>query len=341
MENIQKHYEENLMKERNEELEKDSDLINRFISYCNSIGINIQKKDIDYVQAIGIIAEFPKIVSLLNPKLIADKENLTNTKILEKELSKKHFEGYYFGENFMVMASNYFRRGYSKHANFAPNFLKKFWKYNQPNNDIFLSIEEDRVRINVDNRMNMEFDTWFGAKFQKDIENIPDGIVKMHTPLNLTNFEIDFLFGGNYSLDIYWYTKNEQNRKIKVFQSEEFKIDDKKVKIDSIEYYPVRYVHAEYDIEKKCFRHFDGAIHFYLRNEYFQRRDSDLNFNQKSDYQIKTLSKKLFKINGEITIDDWIELCSQFMTENPLVFEYFEGHYPANIQDMLKKLNKI
>ncbi len=338
MKDIQKLYVENLMKEKNKELENNSDLINSFISHCNSIGINIQKKNIDYIQAIGIVAEYPKIVSLLNTKLIADKEDLINTKILEKELSKKNFKGYYYGENYLVMASNYFRRGHSKYSNFAPQFLDKFWEYKSPKNEVFLSIEEDRVRINVDNRMYMEFDTWFGAKFKRDIENIPDGIVKMHTPLTLSNFEVDFLFGGNYSLDIYWYTKTEDNKKIKVFQSEEFRTEDTKIKINSIDYYPVRYVHAEYDVEKKCFRHFDGAIHFYLEDEYFRRRDSDFNFNQKSDYKLKTLSKKLFKINGEIMIDDWIELSSQFMTKNPLVFEYFEGHYPENVQDYLEKM---
>lgn len=338
---LQKRYEESLMEEKNIELDKNSDLIKNFISHCKSIGINIEKSNIDYIQTIGIVAEYANIVSLLNSKLIPDKEGLLNTKTLEEELTKKNFEGYYYAHNYMVMASNYYRRGYSKFANFAPRFIEKFWKYNQSDNDLFLSIEEDRVRINVDNRMYMEFDTWFGASFKRDIENIPDGTVKMHSPLTLSDFELDFFFGGNYSLDIYWYTKIEGNKKIKVFQSEEFKTADKKITLNSIVYYPVRYVHAEYDIEKKCFRHFDGAIHFYLESEYYQRRDSDFNFNQKSDFKLKTLSKKLFKINGNISVEDWIELSSQFMTKNPLVFEYFEGHYPENIQDMLEKLHKI
>lgn len=37
----------------------------------------------------------------------------------------------------------------------------------------------DRVRINVNDSAYIEMDTWYGAKFNKDISQIQDGISKL------------------------------------------------------------------------------------------------------------------------------------------------------------------
>ena len=81
-------------------------------------------------------------------------------------------------------------------------------------------------------------------------------------------------------------------------------------------------------------------MHLYTEDEYFARRDSDFNYNSKNNTQIKTDSEKLFKMNGEILVDTWVEFTSQFLTGNPLVFEYFEGYYPENISEMLEAVRK-
>ncbi|WP_312176728.1 hypothetical protein [Chryseobacterium sp.] len=330
--------------EKSAELTQNSALIDQFIAYCKTFDINISAGNIDYIRPIGIIAEFPNIVRSLNPKIVPDKEGLINTKTLETEFAKKQFAGYYSNSNFMIMASHLFRRSYSKNANFAPQFLEVFWKMDQSGNDAFLAIDPDRVRINVDNRMYMEFDTWYGAKFKNSIQDITDGVVKLRPPEGLDNFQLNFLFAGSYSLDILWYSTAEKNdgiqEKIKVFQSEEFKTEDHYIWLDNVKYYPVRYVHAEFDLQNNHFRHFDGAIHFYTEDEYLYRRDSDLNFNHKNDFKLKTLSKKLFKINGSISIDDWITLTSQFMSQNPLVNEYFEGELPQDVLDIINAMQK-
>ncbi|GEJ47598.1 hypothetical protein [Chryseobacterium sp. ON_d1] len=343
-EEINKKLLQKMKDDKKTELAQNSVLIDQFIAHCKTLGINISLSNIDYIQSIGIIAEFPDLVRLLNHDMVPDKEGLINTKTLEAQFSKKQFEGYYYGSNFMVMANHLFRRGYSKNANFAPEFLDFFWKLEQPSNDTYIAIDPDRVRINVDSRMYMEYDTWYGAKFKKSIHEISDGVVKLRPPAELTDFYLDFLFAGSYSLDILWYSTieniNDIQKKIKVFQSEEFKTDNHFLWIDKEKYYPVRYVHAEFDVQENHFRHFDGAIHFYTEEEYIQRRDSDLNFNNKNNFKLKTQSQKLFKINGSVSIDDWISLTSQFMSQNPLVNEYFEGELPQKVTEILSALKK-
>lgn len=334
-EDILKRYRQQLLEEKEEELNKNSTIIQSFIDYCKSKQIKLTRKNFDYVQTIGIVAMFPNLVHLLNDKILLDKEELVEVNALEREYKKVHFvSGYYYSDNYMVMAHPYFRRGHYENNNFAPRFIEIFWDYNKENIQKYIAIDSDRVRINVDNRMYMEFDTWYGAKFKKTINNIEDGIVKLRPPLGLEPFEIGFFFGNTYSLDIKWSSKNE----IKTFQLEEFKEDSSELIKNDTKYFPVKYLHAEFDVNEGTFRHFDGAIHFYTKDEYYQRRESDFNYNSKNSSQLKTRSQKLFKVNGQVSINDWIELVSHFLTGNPLIFEYFEGKLPDNILDIVEKL---
>lgn len=84
----------------------------------------------------------------------------------------------------------------------------------------------------------------------------------------------------------------------------------------------------------KCTRHDITS------EEYYSRRDADFNYNAKNDRKIKTASEKLFKFNGKISVDNWIEYSSHFMTANPLVHEYFEGSYPEHISEIVEAVRK-
>ncbi len=330
-----KKYKQHLLEEKNKELADNSSLINDFIVLCGEKGLQLNDSNFDYVPTIGLVAKYPNIVSLLDERIQPDKEELISYNFLESEFVLKPFaSGYFYSDKFMLMAHSFFRRGYYHGNNFSPRFIDTFWQYPVKDNDRYIALDMDRVRINVDDSMYMELDTWYGAKFNKNPEEIEDGIVKLRPPLDLESFEIEFLFGDTYSLDIKWYTKDN----IKVFQAEEFKAENNTVEQNEETYYPARYIHSEYDITKKEFRHFDGAIHFYTEEEYFQRRDSDFNYNDKNDLKVKTASKKIFKINGSVSMSDWIELTSHFLTGNPLVFEYFEGKLPDRIIETVQEL---
>lgn len=328
-------YKKFLIEEQERELQDNSELIQNFLQYCKKKKIPISEKNIEYIPTIGIVANYPNLVNLLNNKIQVDKEELVSFDVLEKEFTKQRFaSGYLISEMYMAMANSYFRRGHYEKNAFAPRFIELYWNYSSSKNDKYISLDFDRVRINVDNRMLIELDTWYGAKFEENISDIEDGIVKLTPPLDLEKFDIKLFFNDVHSLNIKWYTKEN----IKVFQAEEFKQETEKIIKNGIEYYPAKYIHAEFDKLTGTFRHFDGAIHFYTENEYLQRRETDFNHNDKSDLQIKTLSQKLFKVNGEIEIKDWVELTSHFLTGNPLILEYFEGKLPDRIIEIISKL---
>jgi hypothetical protein len=331
----QRNYLQAMKREEKEELEKNAGVIHSFKQLVKTSGVDLIDDNFKYVRTIGVIATYPNLVEILCSDFQKDKEGLVDFKLLNSLYEKKQFaDGFLYSQNFMLIAHPYFRRGFYETANFAPNFIHLFWDLNDVGIDTFISLDYDRVRINIDSSMYMEKDTWYGANFSKDIATITDGITKLRPPLGVDGLITRTFFPDSYSLDIMWETKNE----IKSFQAEEFNNENIKVNIKGIDFHPVRYVHAEFDLKTNNFRHFDGAIHFYTDEEYFARRDSDFNYNSKNSVQIKSYSEKLFKMNGKVTADMWIEFTSHFFTGNYLIFEYFEGKYPDWLSEDIEKV---
>ncbi|WP_324719911.1 hypothetical protein [Salinimicrobium sp. HB62] len=335
MSEIKERYLKAQIEERKKQLENHSKTIDDFIKRCSKIGLKLTGENFNYIQTIGIVATYPDLLFHLKPELEKVDEDLIECKSLEQHFEKKVFNsGMLYSDKFIAMAHPYFRRGMSEFANFAPRFIDLYWKFKDDKVKAYIALDANRVRIDVDDSAYLELDTWYGASFKKRIEEIPNGVVKIRPPAELDEMDISLFFNEAYSLDIKWTEKNG----IKTFQAEEFKTDKVTINIDEIEYFPVRYIHAEYDIKNKIFRHFDGAIHLYEKDEYYQRRDSDLNFNEKIKIHLKAKTYKLFKMNENISVETWITYTSHFCTGNPLVFEYFEGKYPERIQKIIDNI---
>lgn len=335
LEDAVKRYDEQKRDEERRELSKNVDNIERIKKLCAKKGVQLSQNNFRYIYTIGTVAIYPNLLTILNPEIKKDKEGLVNFDLLNKHYINKGIgSGFLFDKDYMIMAHPYFRRGFFENSNFAPRFINLFWGLKNPQMDLYIALDFNRVRINVDNLMYHELDTWFGAQFNREIHLIPDNSSKLRPPLEIDNSLISFFFNDAYSLDILWETKDG----IKSFQAEEFKTEKVKIKIGNLEFFPVRYIHAEFDLKKGQFRHFDGAIHLYDESEYFQRRDSDFNYNSKNSHQIKSNSEKLFKMNGMVDIDTWILYTSHFFTGNPLIIEYFEGKYPEHVSDMIEKV---
>lgn len=338
MSEIRKNYLLHLKEEEKKELKENEKIITDFIAFAKARGIEVTNQHFKYIQKVGVVVSYENILIKLNEDIILDKDNLIDYKLLCSKYQKKGFaKGYLYADNYIAMASPFFRRGYYLENGFEPRFIEKFWDISSEDYDeLKICLDHNNLRVNVNNRMTLEFDTWYGAKFDKNIENISDQPIKLRPSPDFDDIDLSFFFADAYSLDIKWTTA----KNIKTFQAEEFKIEKIKIEIENEIYFPVRYVHAEFDLTTKLFQHFDGAIHFYTEEEYYQRRDSDLNHNAKTSSQIKSKSKKIFKINGKINIDTWVDLTSHFFAHNPLAFEYFEGEYPEHIKEMLEAKRK-
>ena len=337
MKEIKDSYFKKKEEDRKKYLEDNSEIIENFISHCAKINVKLTKENFDYEERIGIIAKYPNLLNKLNVDLEKNDEELISCKLLEKYYTKKSFNaGLLYGSNYIAMAHHFFRRQFDEFANFSPRFIDLFWKIKDENIDFYIALDSDRVKINFNDFSIVELDSWYGASFNKQIQEIPNGLVKLRPPLDIDEFDNSAFFKDVYSLDIKWAEKNG----IKTFHAEEIKSEKIIIILNGEKFYPVRYIHAEFDINKKHFRHFDGALHLYKEDEYFQRRESDLNFNEKIDKHLKAKTFKVFKMNGKIEIETWLTYISHFFTGNPLIFEYFEGKYPEHIIDILNKIRK-
>lgn len=221
--------------------------------------------------------------------------------------------------------------------NWAPRFIDLFWALNDAGLEKSIALDEDRVRIDVDGSRYAEADTWYGPPFNKEISQIASGNVKLRPPTELSNIRLQMFFSSAYCVDVKW----SESGGIKTFQALELKTEDVQIAWGGGQYHPARYLHAEFDTQSRTFRHFDGAVQYLTEAEYQARRDSDFSMTYKTTQHIKPKSKKVFKLNGSIEVDDWVEFSSHFFAANPLMFEYFNGAYPDHILNILEKLRAL
>jgi len=331
---IARHFAE-IEKQSQKRLAEATDLIKKFMVLAASKGVILDAESFEYAQTVGIVAKARGIAgAFLGPIRLERDGLLPFNEIASRFPPSRNYEGCFVGPDFILMAHPYYRRGMHPINNWAPRFIELFWHFNELGTEKYIAIDPDRVRVDVEGPYYIEDDTWFGAPFDQDIRNIKLGIVKLRPPIDIDPHLVSFFFASAYCLDIKWSESNG----IKSFQALEIKTEDITIEIEGVNYFPARYLHAEFDLVANCFRHFDGAIQLFTEDEYFQRRDSDFNMTMKSSAHIKARSSKVFKINGSLGTKDWVELCCHFYSANPLTFEYFSGEYPKHISEALEKI---
>lgn len=309
--------------------------IARFTALAAARGVILSADSFKYIQTIGLIAEARGIARTLLGSIRTERDGLLPfNEIASRFPPSAHCEGCFAGPNFVLMAHPCYRRGMNPFNNWAPRFIEFFWRFDGPGIEKFIALDEDRVRLDVDGFGYFEADTWYGAPFDEDIRNIKPGIAKLRPPLDLQSRHISLFFASTYCLDIKW----GESDGIKSFQALEMKTDDVRFEVGGQYYFPARYLHGEFDIAANCFRHFDGAVQLFTEEEYLLRRDADFNITLKNPAHIKARSSKVFKINGPLMTDDWVEFCCHFYAANPLTFEYFSGAYPKPIIEILERI---
>lgn len=328
-------YFADMEKQSRERLAEAADLIARFTALAASKSVILDAESFEYVQTIGIVAKARGIARTLLGPIRTERDGvLPFNEIASRFPPIPHAEGCFAGPDFVLMAHPCYRRGMHPVNNWAPRFIDLFWRFDGPGIEKYIALDEDRVRIDVDGSGYFEADTWYGSPFDEDIRNIKSGIAKLRPPLDLESRHVSFFFADTYCLDIKWSESNG----IKSFQALEMKTEDIRIKVEGQQYFPARYLHAEFDLAGNCFRHFDGAIQLFTEEEYSQRRNSDFNMMMKNPAHIKARSRKVFKINGPLRTKDWVEFCCHFYTGNPLAFEYFSGGYPKHITEILERI---
>lgn len=300
-----------------------SDLISRkeeidnFIAFCKSRNISLSLDDFEFSFKVGLVAKSKNITKRLLPELNIDKENLVDFDELRKnEEYKSTSIGYAFGKNATLLASPFFRRGFSSKNNWSPGFLSKFWRFKSEKSKCYIALDLDRIRLPKDESIYFEKDRWYGPKFTGEIKEIQDGITR-HVFSETGNNSKTPNHNNIYAIEVKWVTENNK----KSFQLIELR--DRTINTEDGTFYPAKYMHAEFDLQKNEFTHFDGAIQLLKEDEYFQVKDCFFSNSRKSTNQVKAQYHKLFKINYSVTTEEWVEFVGDFCSHNPLIEEYF------------------
>ena len=253
---------------------------------------------------------FPDLLS----ESLKDKNGLLKLKDLEKDFDYK-YQGIFIHKTLplCIYCHQYFRRSLSRFNNFHYIFLDELMSHRHNKDiEIKIALDWDLVGYSPDVMQSMEFEFWFGPKYDDDISNITNGLTQHKTE------EYERVYYGISSTEFIW----KSNKDLKEFELEELRENDIPTELDT---YGCRYVHSIFDTNKKIFNHFDGAIRGYDTELYLERISEKMTeFGRRSDY------KKLFRIDGKLALKDWKSLVTNYMQDNPLIYEYFGINKPEN-----------
>jgi hypothetical protein len=205
----------------------------------------------------------------------------------------------------------FLRRGFTSNPNF--DFLNLFIDYyvrTASTNTFRVAIDHSRLMPKEFLQQLVEFDTWYGPRFDRSKLDDPNEVGL--TVLKRTPTLVAKIFFDNVERTEFFWSYRDG---IKTFEVEG--VSEESALFDA--YYLNKYVHSERDVRASVLRHCDGAVKVYLKDEYNQRLNTYMPREPRSFKRIK-----LFRIDGDIDVDKWIELLSQFFKGNEMIIEYFD-----------------
>lgn len=212
-------------------------------------------------------------------------------------------------KNYILHYHRLLRRGYTAKPNFD-FFGRLIFYYDKSKtvNTLRIAIDHKRLMPIEEYSRIIELDRWYGPPF--DQKKLDDPV---YVGLTEVKRNKDSLFELNNHLDrteFFWSYKD----KIKTLEIEELSDIDYTFET----YIFNKYIHSERDIENQITRHLDGAVKIYLETNYHKR------FATRMPDEFKCHKKiKLWRIDGNIDLENWKDLISHFYKSNEMILEYF------------------
>lgn len=213
-----------------------------------------------------------------------------------------------------VLQYHWFFRGGDHGSSPNTDFLWRFRQYHGDTKDrnlFAIAIDHSRLMPKEAYADLIELSAWYGPRFSQEVLDDPRAVGLAVVGREQSPY---FSLLGPSSLErteFYWQHADG----VKTFEAEE--ISTREQLYDP--YYLNRYVHAERDIENRRFRHFDGAIKAYSKDRYERRLAARIPREDRSQHK-----NKLFRIDGAVDADRWLDLTAFFFRGNEMVLRYFD-----------------
>jgi hypothetical protein len=178
-------------------------------------------------------------------------------------------------------------------------------------NSCRIAIDERRLTTSDDFSWMLEEDYWHGPPLTDDFIDDP-----YQTGLTVHKYPDDdpHLSLGYESIEAFWSPVKKANKTI---QMEEILVPSRK-KVGGV--HVLRYLHSIRDIESKSFVHCDGAVRCYTDDQYLQRRNTRVHTAERALHY-----RKVFRIDGNISSNEWSNISVLWFRGNRLVQEYLSN----------------
>ena len=213
----------------------------------------------------------------------------------------------------------FLRRGYTARPNY--DFLGRlaaYYRRTKSTNSFRIAVDHRRIMPKDHYARVIELDTWYGPPFDPAKLDDPRAV-----GLTVVVRNKNSLFGLANQLDrteFLWTYRDA----VKTFEIEE--ISSTGYRFDA--YYLNRYAHSERAIGPGVTRHLDGAVKIYLADAYHDRVGARLPNEARCFRKIK-----LWRIDGDVDLEDWIDLICFFFKSNEMLIEYFN---PEAFEEMFE-----
>ena len=284
--------------------ERDDILLERIALYY--IVAVVQEGYISFRQVVASGTSDSKVLKTY-PNL---RERMDRDGLLYIDETLKLFDGGIEYKDHILHYHQFLRRGYGSNPNF--DFLGRFIRHylqTKNINQFRIAIDHSRLMPKEFYRHIAELDRWFGPDFDRNKLDNPNAV---GLTIKVRNRPSIFDLSNNLDrTEFYWSHRNG----IKTFEVEEISSEG----YTFGPYYLNRYAHSERDTDRKVLRHFDGAVKVYVEDSYTDRMASQM------PTEFKCYKKvKLFRIDGDIDVEEWIELLAHFYKANEMIIEYFD-----------------
>lgn len=256
--------------------------------------------------------EDKNIVLKVFPELEADiHKGLIDLKLLEPVLP-----GIYKRGQYILFAHRYFRRSYSLLNALNDSFLERFDKLRNSDLKVQIALDLDMIGLSGTEQMEVEYQYWWGPKFDEDLSKIPVGVTRHK------NEHYDNLFSNIDFTEFGWYVQDGRQ----TFECEEVNVRPNIWNEE--EFFGCRFVHSMLNPDSNLPNHLDGAVRAYTDEKMLIRLDSNI-----AESERDTWYTKLWRIDNDMPVSLWKELITHYYRDNMLIGEYFGGND--------KKLDKI
>lgn len=253
----------------------------------------------------GVYIQNKGIVSRMFPDLTQHIQNgLIDIKLLTPVLP-----GIYRIGDYLIFAHRYFRRGYSYLNTLNTAFLSRIEELSKGSVSTKIAIDMDCIGLAGTEHKEFEYAYWWGPKFNNDLNSIPLGVTRHE------NEHYNELLSEIRSTEFGWYIQDNKH----TFECEEI-TDIPNLSVDHTDMYACRFVHSMVDKDTGMPDHLDGAIRAYTTEKMIERLDISI---KESDRD--TVYTKIWRIDGDISVETWKELIAHYYRDNMMVGEYFGG----------------